>query len=722
MRGVVLITVLSVLGFISNCTNADQNQLAQSGAKFLGTDGKCHWKVSGSNCPAAQKSFRALEDARGTDVVIGQYRISWQSAASEGLQILDKASSKVIWRTPPGKSFISYHRGPWKTKEVKGFIDMQLLAEKTCHINVFSRVSAEDGQLKLEGGFADKDCPERYELTWTLNKQNDLQYELKLLSPSLPKGQRQGLTLVMERDDKTQFYGFGEQFSHIGLRGYRLPMWVQEQGLGRGDFPVSPLVAFFSSSEVPGYAFSTYYVNPVWMDTTGFTHVGANAEPGFIDLSKRDRIEISYVTDTLKGTIGYRQSPLDQVSWITKYTGRMQALPDWVHDGLILGVQGGSDVVEEVVSKLQAYDTPLSAVWLQDWVGARKTSFGSQLWWNWILDEERYPRWEQTRDRLRSQGIRILSYVNPHLVKLEGRQSRRRLFDEAESLGYLVRRPDGEPYLIENTDFKYGLVDIFNPKASAWFKSVLRNEVWNQGISGYMSDFGESLPLDAVLSTPGRELTAHNTYPERWAQLHREFIEEEGLEDEAFIINRSGFTQSPKYAVAFWLGDQNVAWSRHDGLPSAIRGLISGGFTGLALNHSDIGGYTTLKSPIPFTSVVRSQELLLRWAEVNAFTPIFRSHEGNRPEDNHQIWSSSASLKGVAAMARVYRSLKPYRQELENEMEEKGWPLIRHMYLHYPEDPESPALDLQFMLGADLLVAPVVEKGEESVDLYVPTR
>ena len=678
--------------------------------------------MADSSCPAGEVNYTAESQTDDVTVELGNYRLSWDNSENTGgFKIFDSISNKLIWRTPKGKSFVSYHRGPWKIKEVKGFIDMQLLAAKSCHKNVISRVSSESNRFILEGRFRDENCPERFIWIWSLNKNGDLAYELNLLSESNETEKKNGLTLVMERGSETQYYGFGEQFSHIGLKGHRLPIWVQEQGLGRGDFPVSPLVKLFSLPEVAGYPFSTYVASPVWLDTTGVVHVGENAEPGFIDLSKQGRIEVSFVTKQLKGIIAFNEQPLEQIRSITRYTGRMQSLPEWVHNGLILGVQGGSDVVENVITKLKAHDMPLAAIWMQDWVGARKTSFGSQLWWNWVLDKERYPRWDEMRESLKKEGIRILSYVNPHLVKLEGKESRRKLFDEAASRGFLVKSPEGGPYLIENTDFKYGLLDVWNPAAVAWFKAVLQDELWSQGISGYMADFGESLPLDAISSAPGGPAVAHNRYPVKWAELHHEFIEEKGLADEALIFHRSGFTRSPKYTVAFWLGDQNVAWDRHDGLPSAVRGLVSGGFTGLALNHSDIGGYTTLKSPLPFTSVTRSKELLIRWAELNAFSPIFRSHEGNRPEDNHQIWSSVESLTEIAKMARVYQSLKNYRQDLEKEMEDAGWPLVRHMHLHYPDDKESESLELQFMLGSDVLVAPVVEKGENEVDVYIPS-
>ena len=79
----------------------------------------------------------------------------------------------------------------------------------------------------------------------------------------------------------------------------------------------------------------------------------------------------------------------------------------------------------------------------------------------------------------------------------------------------------------------------------------------------------------------------------------------------------------------FWEGDQLTTWDRYDGMTSALRGLINGGFSGLALNHSDTGGYTSLsRFGLGYS---REAELLKRWGELSAFTSLLRTHEGNQP-------------------------------------------------------------------------------------------
>jgi len=132
---------------------------------------------------------------------------------------------------------------------------------------------------------------------------------------------------------------------------------------------------------------------------------------------------------------------------------------------------------------------------------------------------------------------------------------------------------------------------------------------------------------------PGEDpISAHNRYPELWAKINREIVEEwksnslkEDKEDGLVFFMRAGFRDSPKWGMLFWEGDQMVSWQANDGIKSSVVGLLSSGISGYAFNHSDIGGYCTVNLPI--VKYRRSQELLLRWMELNSFTTVFRTHE-----------------------------------------------------------------------------------------------
>ncbi len=151
------------------------------------------------------------------------------------------------------------------------------------------------------------------------------------------------------------------------------------------------------------------------------------------------------------------------------------------------------------------------------------------------------------------------------------------------------------------------------------------------GISGWMADFGEYLPTDTQLYDGSDAKQMHNAWPTLWAKVNAEAIAEAGRTGDVLFFMRAGYTGVQRYCPLLWAGDQSVDFSRHDGLVSAICAALSSGLLGNAYHHSDIGGYTSLFGNR------RTPELLMRWAEMAAFTPVMRTHETNRPEENCQF-------------------------------------------------------------------------------------
>jgi len=644
--------------------------------------------------------------------VTGDFALTWDG---ETLFVTHASQAeKILWQSVPGASFVNAAQGWELVTDNRGSFTISDQLTAVCAEQTLDEITETPFGVVLRGQLAcSNGQPTSYELTFFQIQPDHLRFLLKLDDPAY---NRTYFTYASSADE--HFFGFGEQFSFFDFKGKRLPIFVMEQGIGRGAQPVTALVNLVAGAGgdwtttyagVPHYL--TSQMRSLFLETSAYST---------FDMRADDRVQVGLFSGEMNGRILNGATPSALIERYTEYSGRMRPLPDWLMDGAVIGMQGGTARVREVWAQLQAAGVPISAFWLQDWVGQRTTSFGKQLWWNWELDEERYPDWAQLVDDLGAAGIRVLLYNNAFLADVADKPNAgRNLFREAADSGYLVQTAAGEPYLIQNTDFNAGLVDLTNPAAREWLKGVILEEMAGIGAAGWMADFGEAFPYDAVSASGAAPADYHNRYPEEWAALNREVLDSLPNGEEMVFFSRAGYTRSPGISPLFWAGDQLVTWDEHDGLKTAVTALLTSGLSGFAFNHSDIGGYTALTSPV--LNYFREKELLLRWMEVNAFTAVFRTHEGNRPDDNIQIYSDDETLTHFARMAQVYAALGFYRQELAQEAAATGLPLVRHLFIHYPDDPHVYDLSYQeFMLGSEFLIAPVLDPGVDEVSVYLP--
>lgn len=519
------------------------------------------------------------------------------------------------------------------------------------------------------------------------------------------------LTLRMSSHAGERIWGAGEQFPHhrLDLKGRVIPVLAQEGGVGRGHLPITPVVDAASPGS-GGHEGATYYAAPHLVTSelrSVFLEDTAYAE---LDLRAADVTALRLWAPSMTGRILAGRDPLELIERFTEYAGRMPAPPAWLDGGAIVGLARDLPESRRIVGDLRAHGAAIAAVWNQTWSGKRRTFIGEQVLWNWVQSPTYHPGWDGFVGDLAAQGIRTLCYVNPMLVDPPADAAvTRDLYDEALAAGHFVRKPDGSPYLLRVTAFDVGLLDLSSEPARTWMKAVIQDEVLERaGCSGWMADFAEALPFDAVLASGADAAAFHAQYPVEWARLNREAIEEAGRLGDVLVFNRSGGTRSPAHSLLLWEGDQLTTWDRYDGLVSALHGLVGGGFSGIALNHSDTGGYTSLSAGgVGYT---RERELLKRWAEMNAFTAALRTHEGNQPGANAQVYTDVDLMTHFARMSRVYRALAPYRRAVFAEAEARGWPVVRHLWMHHPDDPIARDTDDQFLLGRDVLVAPVKNK------------
>ena len=618
------------------------------------------------------------------------------------LTILNERQNRILLRLNLKDSFVTLRRADAMVRERLASYTMADTVKENCRLQqLVSGVASED-VIRIEGLAGCGASSAIVDMTLSLRGETVF-FAVKARDPRL---NRVRLSFLAEPDE--HIFGGGEQFTHLDLRGHRLPMLSEEQGVGRGAQPITAganLTAGAGGSDVTTYAPIPFFFTSAYrsFDSMQYTYQ-------LWDF-KGTEYSVEIWDDKLELTLNTAASFASLITDYTARTGRMQPLPDWAL-GTILGVQGGKDKVEKILSAALAAGNPVTAIWIQDWVGRRMTGFGSQLWWRWLPDEQAYPDFKNWVAGLKARGVRVLGYTNPFLAD-EGP-----IFNEAKQKGFLVKNAQNEPYKIRTVGFPAYLVDLSNAEARTFLKRLIRENMLDLGMSGYMADFGEWLPWDSVMSSGEMGAVWHNRYAVEWARLNREAIREAGLEGQVVFFSRSGHVGSAAQSTLFWAGDQLVTFDEYDGLASAITGMLSGGISGLTLNHSDIGGYTTINNPLK--NYHRSRELLLRWAEMAVFTPFFRNHEGNRPEKNYQVYSDERITAEFAALGNMHMRLAPYFKQLMKEAAETGLPLMRPLFLHYPTDANTFALRHQFMLGRDLIVAPVVQTGATQGRAYLP--
>ncbi len=498
--------------------------------------------------------------------------------------------------------------------------------------------------------------------------------------------------------------GGGEQFSFLDLRGRRYPIWTREQGVGRNK--LTEITRLSDALDGSGGDYhTTFFPQPTFVSSKKYFIHFENYEYAVLDFTNETFHEVEVWSLAPCFCVGTGENYPSLLQSLTGLLGRQPALPDWAMKGLWLGVQGGTQRALELRDRCVNAGADISAVWIQDWQGTRQTSFGKRNIWNWRWSEELYPGLDTV---IREDADRAwMGYINPYVVDTGD------LYAEAKEKGYLVKRPDGTDYLFDFGEFDCGVVDLTLPAAFTWYKNVIKTNLIDLGLRGWMADFGEYLPVDAVCHG-GSGWALHNRWPALWAQCNREAVEERGKLGECVFYMRAGAAGTQRYSTLMWAGDQNVDWSADDGLPSAITSALTMGMSGYGLSCSDIGGYTTL-----FT-MRRDEELLKRWLEFACFTPVMRSHEGNRPTVNVQLYDTPELLAFTARMTRLHDALLPYLRNAVRQNAGTGLPVMRPLF--FAEDCAA-AWETQrwaYLFGDDMLVAPVVEPGADTRKVWLP--
>jgi alpha-glucosidase (family GH31 glycosyl hydrolase) len=528
------------------------------------------------------------------------------------------------------------------------------------------------------------------------------------------EGAQAGGAISMTCGEGEAFFGLGTQATGMDLRGGAFPLWTQEQGIGK-----LPGARGFPLNNIPEAAYAPM---GVLYSSRGYTAVIGHDAFSHYDLCKGDpgRVVLTSYAAQPSFVLVAGDTPAARLEGLTaRYTGRLlHDPPPWVL-GPWNDAVGGPARVAAVRDLLRAESIPSSAIWTEDWIGGEQSGFGFRLSYAWEWDPSLYPDLPADIDALHAQGFAFLSYFNTFVPQPT------RMWAEGVAGGLLVKDAAGQEVSFLDPAFRpAGLVDLTNPVARAWLDGYLMTAAQDLKIDGWMADFSEWLPVDAVMHNGQTGWEAHNRYPLQWQEANTDALTRahavggEPANNWTFFA-RSGWASihggSAGKAPTMWGGDQNTDWAYDDGLPTVVPMAAHAGLAGVAIFGTDIAGYTSVLSPYT------DKQLFLRWSTLGAMHGLMRTHHGSDKCGNWTFDRDAETVAHYRRWASIRTLLYPYLRALTAEARATGLPMMRHPYLVAPD---LPALwqgrDYSYFLGDALWVAPVLREGEGARAVMAP--
>lgn len=304
------------------------------------------------------------------------------------------------------------------------------------------------------------------------------------------------------------------------------------------------------------------------------------------------------------------------------------------------------------------------------------------------------------------RGVRLVPNIKPALL------SNHPHFEEARQAGLLVQDPDGRPTAIQFWDGTGAYLDFTNPETIAWWKRQVTEQLLEYGIPATWNDNNEyEIWSDKALAhgfgapRPAREVRPLQTL--LMMQASHAAQTEFAPAERPYLVSRSGAAGMQRY-VQTWSGDNYTAWET---LRYNIRMGLGLAMSGVSNTGHDIGGFS---GPAP------GPELLLRWVQHGIFLPRFSIHSWNDDKTVNEPWMYPEATPQVRELIRLRYRLMPYLYDLVWRYHTAYEPIIRPTWHDFPEDAQCLEENDDMLLGADLLVASVVEPGQARRSVWLP--
>lgn len=461
-----------------------------------------------------------------------------------------------------------------------------------------------------------------------------------------------------------KIFGSGESFTRLNKRGQKINAFTRD-GMGvQGQLMYKPIPFFLSNA---GYGMFVHTSAPVTFD------FGQSFDQHSTIYSADDELDLFI----------FLGDPKDILSEYTALTGRSPVPPLWSFGFWMSRITYKSEQeVREVAAKLRQYKIPSDVIHLD--TGWFETDWRS----NYQFSTSRFQNPPQMIADLRKQGFRVSLWQYTYFTP------KNELFKEIVRNGFAVKNEGG------GQPFEDAVLDMSNPAAVRWYQGKLEN-LLKLGVGAIKVDFGEGAPVNGQYFSGKTGLFEHNLYPLRYNQAVSEITRQ--TTGDSIIWARSAWAGSQRYPV-HWGGD---AENTNSAMAATLRGGLSLGLSGFTYWSHDAGGFVD-RAP---------RDLYRRWFAFGALTSHTRAH-GAPPREP---WEYDAELTEDFRRALNLRySLMPYIYAQAKDSSARGFPMLRALFFEFPADETSWLIEDEYMFGANLLVAPLLEDEKTTRKVYVP--
>lgn len=469
-------------------------------------------------------------------------------------------------------------------------------------------------------------------------------------------------------------YGLGERFTPFIKNGQTVDIWNEDGGTGSEK----------SYKNIPFYLTNKNYgVFVNHSENVSFEVASENVS----------RSQFSTEGESLEYYVIYGEDMKDVLKKYTDLTGKPALPPAWSF-GLWLSTSFTTDYSEKTVMKfideMQARKIPFDVFhfdcfWMKEFE-----------WCGFEWDPIMFPDPAGLIKKIHERGLKVCVWINPYIGQ------KAKAFQECKENGYFLKRQNGQVWQWDLWQAGQGIIDFTNPKAREWYTKQLQGLI-DIGVDAFKTDFGERIPTDCVYYDGSDPVKMHNYYAYLYNQVVFDYLEEQRGKNQAVLFARSASVGSQKFPV-HWGGDN---LSEYTSMAESLRGGLSFLLSGFGFWSHDIGGFEESATP----------DLYKRWTQFGLLSSHSRYHGNIEYRVPWNFGEESALV--TERFSKLKNQLMPYLYKEAVLTAKTGVPMMRPLVLEFPEDYTTHGIDKEYLLGSNLLVAPIFHE-DSQVLFYVP--